>query len=123
MSSPGKVSKDVGTELLFENDRVRVWSMELGPGESSTNLHHEHDYLFVYTTPSTIKSNRPGESDTVRTFGDGYVQYTEVGDGIEHSITNVADGRHHQIIVEFMGPSSSANPRPPENNGRLEASN
>jgi len=122
MSSSREISKDVGTELLFENDRVRVWSMELGPGESSPYHHHEYDYVFIYTTPSTIKSNRPGESDTVREFRDGYVQYTEVGAGIEHSITNVSDARHHQIIVELMGPSASSNPLPPENNGRLERS-
>ena len=121
MSSPRQVSREVGTELLFENDRIRVWSMTLEPGESSPYHRHEHDYVFVYTTPSRIKSNRPGESDSVRKVRDGYVQYTEVGAGIEHSITNVSDARHHQIIVELMGPSSSANPLPPENNGRLES--
>ena len=41
------VSPDVGTKLLFENDRVRVWDLCLQPGEG-TGLHrHENDYLYV----------------------------------------------------------------------------
>ena len=41
------ISAEVGTKLLFENERVRVWDLQLAPGQS-TGLHrHEHDYLYV----------------------------------------------------------------------------
>ena len=30
-----EISEDVGTKLLFENDRVRVWDLTLPPGEST----------------------------------------------------------------------------------------
>jgi hypothetical protein len=33
-------STKVGTKLLFENDRVRVWEMRLKPGESSERHTH-----------------------------------------------------------------------------------
>ena len=33
---------DVGTAVLFENDRVRVWELTLAPGESSDT--HEHQF-------------------------------------------------------------------------------
>ena len=112
-------SSDVGSELLFENDRVRVWSMTLQPGETSTYHRHENDYLFVYTTPSTISSQVGDTDGPTRNFHDGYVQYTEVGPGIEHSITNVAESLHHQIIVEIKGVSMSETSHSPENNGRV----
>ena len=112
-------SSDVGSELLFENDRVRVWSMTLQPGETSTYHRHENDYLFVYTTPSTISSQVGDIDGPTRNFHDGYVQYTEVGPGIEHSITNVAESLHHQIIVEIKGVSMSETSHSPENNGRV----
>ena len=118
MGKSEEISKDVGTELLFENDIVRVWSMALEPGESSPYHQHENDYVFVYTTPSRISSNRQGEKEQVREFEEGYVQYTQVGGGIQHSITNVSDIRHHQLIVEMKGGSDAATPQPPENNGR-----
>lgn len=47
MNKDNTVSPAVGTQLLFENERVRVWDLRLAPGES-TGLHrHEHDYLYI----------------------------------------------------------------------------
>ena len=114
MGNSDGISREVGTELLFENDRVKVWSMALEPGQTSPYHRHDNDYVFVYTTPSRIS----GGQGEVREFDEGYVQYTEVGGGIEHSITNVSDERHHQIIVEMKGGSVSAAAQTPENNGR-----
>ncbi|MQF80232.1 hypothetical protein FIL93_00110 [SAR202 cluster bacterium AD-493-K16_JPT_193m] len=122
MSKQEEISKEVGTELIFENDRIKVWSMGLQPGQSSHYHRHENDYVFVYTTPSKISSYRDGSQATPNEFEEGYVQYTEVGGGIEHSITNVADTWHHQIILELKGPSVSTDPRPPENNGKVRSS-
>jgi len=34
------ISTNIGTELLFENERIRVWSMVLQPGEESP-LHRQ----------------------------------------------------------------------------------
>ena len=42
-----EISRDVGTELLFENDRVRVKGKELAHGESSPYHRHESDYVYV----------------------------------------------------------------------------
>ena len=38
---------DVATKLLFENDRVRVWEMRLGPGEEGDVHRHDLDYVLV----------------------------------------------------------------------------
>ena len=114
----GEVSRDVGNELLFENDRIRVWSMTLEPGESCEYHRHDHDYVYCYTTPSRIAVHRSGEADTVREYDKHFVQYTAVGGGIEHRITNVNDIPHNQILIEFKGPSESATPQPPKDNGR-----
>jgi len=45
---------NIGTELLFENEAVRVWSMELAPGEESPYHVHKLDYVYVYVTPSRL---------------------------------------------------------------------
>ena len=37
----------IGDTLLFENDRVRVWSMTLEPGEQSAVHEHPLDYVMV----------------------------------------------------------------------------
>jgi hypothetical protein len=38
---------DVATKLLFENERVRVWEMRLGPGEEGAVHRHDLDYVLV----------------------------------------------------------------------------
>ena len=113
-----EASKSVGTELLFENDRVRVWGMELQPGESSPYHRHEDDYFYVYTTPSRIAGNPQGQRANVTDYQENYVQFNVVGDGIEHYITNEGSERHHQIIIELKGGSASAG-LASENNGRF----
>ena len=39
-----KMPSDPGDELVFANDRVRVWAMNLGPGESIFFHAHQHDH-------------------------------------------------------------------------------
>ena len=114
----GDVSRNVGDELLFENDRIRVWSMTLQPGESCEYHRHDHDYVYCYTTPSKILAKRTGQGEELREYDKHFVQYTAVGDGVEHVITNVNDVAHNQILIELKGPSEAATPQTPQNNGR-----
>lgn len=110
-------STNIGTELLFENDVVRVWSMELAPGEDSSYHVHELDYVFVYVTPSRIAyMAQAGQVEEIRDYGDGYVRYSAVGAGIRHQIRNVAETRHRQILVELKSAHAHA---PTSNNGRV----
>lgn len=115
-AAAGPASHQVGTKLLFENDRVRVWDMKLAPGQSSTRHTHESDYLFVHLTNSTLTLNQDGKPPETNTEPVGFVQYTEVGPGIVHSITNVGSGEHREILVELKGPSRAPAPREPETN-------
>jgi hypothetical protein len=114
-------SERIGTEILFENDRVRVWEMALAPGESSEFHRHLHDYLFVYVTPTLLESRRDGGPPVVRSYGDGYAQYSVVGRaGLKHQVRNVGNEAHRQIIVEFLGASAASGDAPPaETNDRV----
>ncbi len=121
MGMPEGITNNIGTELLFENDRVRVWDMTLQPGQESPLHVHEGDYLFVYVTPSRLTAFLEDKPPFTNEFDDGFVQYTEVGQGIWHKIRNDSDQVHRQILVEFKGPSRSAAPQKPETNGRVIA--
>lgn len=102
---------NVGTKLLFSNDRVRVWDFALEPGQK-TDLHsHSQDHLYVYVTD---KNNLEvdilnGEKFIQEEKPDGWVRYFEVGpepDGFfTHTAKNVGDKPHRQIVIEFLGPS------------------
>ena len=47
MTSEERRLGDVATKLLFENERVRVWEMRLGPGEEGDVHRHDLDYVLV----------------------------------------------------------------------------
>ena len=102
-----QVSTSIGTELLFENDRIRVWDMVLQPGEESPHHRHEGDYVFIYTTPSRVTAFLEGREPATAEFDNGFVQYTEVGPGTTHKIRNASTQEHRQILVEFKGPSAA----------------
>jgi beta-alanine degradation protein BauB len=106
----------VGTTLLFENDRVRVWEMVLRSGEESTRHVHESDYLFVYLTRSKLALMQEDSPPETSEQAPGFVQYTEVGSGITHSVKNVGEGEHREILVELEGPSRVSRPAEPQTN-------
>jgi quercetin dioxygenase-like cupin family protein len=90
--------------------------MVLQPGEESTYHEHASDYLFVYMTKSRLEVIQKGSAPETSELGPGFVQYTEVGPGIEHKVKNVGEGEHREILVELKGPSRSSEPREPETN-------
>ncbi len=97
---------DVGTKVLFENDRVRVWELHLEPGESSDVHEHQHDYLLVQIDGDKITGDF--EPDTHGTFPPGLVEgdvapgnvfYTEKG-GIE-TARNTGTKPYREILIEL----------------------
>lgn len=44
----------VGTKLLFEDERVRVWEIRLAPGEEGDLHRHELDHLLVQVAGDRI---------------------------------------------------------------------
>lgn len=109
-------SHNVGTKLLFENDRVRVWDMTLAPGESSERHIHENDYLFVCLNHAQITLYpEQGEPETSEVRPNG-VEYTEVGKGVTHRVQNTGETEHREILVELKGGSRSPVAKEPESN-------
>jgi quercetin dioxygenase-like cupin family protein len=97
-----KVSPDVGTRLLFENDRVRVWDLRLAPGES-TGLHrHTTDFLYVVIGDGTLQTVFPdGTREPPREMRDGDVRFREVADETVHEAVNLGNGPWRNIVVEL----------------------
>ncbi len=97
-----EISPNVGTRLLFENDRVRVWDLQLAPGES-TGLHrHTHDFLYVVIGDGALQTAfADGRRDAPRQMRDGEVRYREVNGETVHEAINVGDGHWRNIVVEI----------------------
>jgi hypothetical protein len=99
------VSTEIGTQVLFENENIRVWEMTLAPGEHCGPHKHLHDYLFVYVTPDNLlEVEFEDGSQARRHYDDGFVQWNAVtARGLPpHTLTNSGDHVHRQILVEFL---------------------
>lgn len=89
---------DVGSKLIFENERIRVWEFTLQPGETIDAHKHEHDYFFYPLEGGTLEVTRA--SGVVRaTLEVGQVYYRSAGD--THAAKNVDDHRYHEVLVEL----------------------
>lgn len=98
------VSAAVGTKLLFENDRVRVWDLCLQPGEG-TGLHrHENDYLYVVIGDGVLQRvDSDGTRVPPKTMRDGDVVFRTVEDGCVHEAVNAGENVWRNIVVELKG--------------------
>ena len=95
----------VGTKVLFEDDRVRVWELRLAPGERSDVHRHELDHVLIEIDGDRVavepEADSEGpykdylEGDVVK----GMVIPVERG-GIETAV-NIGTKPFHEIIVEL----------------------
>ncbi len=92
---------EVGTKLVFENERVKVWEFTLEPGEAIAAHTHHHDYLFYAIEGSMLEVTRTnGRVDRIA-LEPGKVYYRDKGD--THSAKNVGPTRYHEVLVELKG--------------------
>ena len=102
-----RVLGDVGSRVVFEDDRVRVWQLRLAPGEDSATHRHELDHLLIQVTGDRIAVIPEPDSEGP------YRDYLEV-DVVPGAIVHVARGgvetarnvgrRHYlEVIVELKG--------------------
>ena len=105
----GRRNGCVGTRLLSVDDRSRVWTIELKPGERIGFHTHVLDYFWTAVTSGRARSH----------FGDGRVVETEYragdiqhmtfspGRSMTHDLANIGDTELIFTTVEFL---DSANP-------------
>ncbi len=95
----------VGTAVLFENDRVKVWEMDLAPGEETAMHHHSMDYLLIIIEGDRIlgvppaDAKPPHDKEIEGQVSPGQVFYVERG-GTELA-RNVGQSRYYEILVEL----------------------
>jgi quercetin dioxygenase-like cupin family protein len=89
---------EVGTKLIFENDRVRVWEFTLRPGESIEAHKHDNDYFFYPIEGATLDVIR-ASGTTQLTLKTGEVYFRKGGD--THAARNSDDHRYHELLVEL----------------------
>ena len=95
----------VGTKVVFEDDRVRVWVVKLAPGERGAVHRHELDHLLIQVQGDRIAVEP--EPDTQSPYREylaadvipGMVTFVPKG-GVETAV-NTGSEPYYEIIVEL----------------------
>lgn len=93
----------VGTQVLYEDDDVRVWELNLEPGEHSDLHRHDHDYILVIDSGDLVAGIPPKDFPMDFFVGKvpaaGNTVRVPKG-GIEWAL-NVGKQRYHEILIEL----------------------
>ena len=94
---------DVGTELWFENDRVRVWQLKLEPGQAAGFHTHREDYFWAVLDGGKGLARDPDGSTREYEFKEGQVGWTELSWPVSwtHDHVNVGNNTVRMIVVEI----------------------
>ena len=99
------VGDQVGTRLLHEDDRIRVWELALEPGEETAPHEHGLDHVIVVLEGDRIAGvPQPQSTGRSATYIEADVKpgswYVQKRGGIE-AARNVGATRYREILIEL----------------------
>lgn len=101
----------VATHLRFENEHVRVWEMDLAPGEICGLHRHTLDYVLyiieggriVVESPGMTSNRFPGQTTYELKVGARAISYVPAG-GAESARNLARAGRFREALFEILRP-------------------
>jgi quercetin dioxygenase-like cupin family protein len=90
---------NVATRILFENDAVRVWEMDLAPGERSDRHRHDLPYLLCVLEGSRVDAEVDGRGRVEIPVKRGSVFF--VPPGATETAINPGPDRFREILIEL----------------------
>ncbi|HIL80979.1 MAG TPA: hypothetical protein EYG54_06935 [Myxococcales bacterium] len=105
---------DVGTRVVFEDDKIKVWEFNLEPGEQTPVHTHTLEYIFYVIDGTTLEvfdaDNNPlaplelsdGDVVPLRLEGDELVVIgnESLRVPVTHWVRNAGPNRYREILIE-----------------------
>ena len=106
----------VGSTLLSENERCRVWTITLKPGERIGFHRHVLDYFWTAVTPCRGRQHLMDGSTVEYTYAAGETRHETYGPGEfkVHDLENIGDKDMIFMTVEFLNSANKPMPVPAE---------
>ena len=97
---------NVANKLLFENELVRVWEMNLAPGERSDRHRHDLPYLLCVLEGSRVDADVEGTGRVELPVQPGSVFF--VPPGATETAINASAEHFREILIELKQAGGSA---------------
>jgi beta-alanine degradation protein BauB len=89
----------IGTEVIFENEKVRVWDMRVAPRGTKAWHHHTMDYVIVNVTGGKVEIENVQGQSYIADDKAGRVIWRDAGE--KHELRNLTDQPYRNILVEL----------------------
>ncbi|HWF38512.1 MAG TPA: hypothetical protein VG322_08340 [Candidatus Acidoferrales bacterium] len=100
----------VGSELVSESDRVRVWTLHLAPGARIPFHRHVLDYFWMAVTTGRGRQHMHDGTTIEKTYlaGETRHEYYKRGEYKIHDLENIGDTELVFTTVEFLDSANQA---------------
>lgn len=94
----------VGQQVLFENDRVRVWGIDLAAGDRMPFHCHTNTYFWICAEGGRGNQRYPSGTMDTFAFEQGAVDFLTFanGESLIHDLENAGDGPLRFYAVELL---------------------
>ena len=90
---------NIATVELFENDRAKIWSLIVEPGEASAWHMHTRDYVTVVVEGGNLTLEY--EDGTTEPSASEVGRWRYHGEHKVHRVVNKTDARYRNILIEL----------------------
>ena len=99
MASVDRNLGEIATQLILENDKVRIWNLVVAPGESSDWHLHENDYVTVVVEGGDldVEYNNGSVASSPSQIG----SWSFHGDHRIHRVTNNTNSTYRNVLIEL----------------------
>ena len=99
MASGDRNLGEIATQLILENDKVRIWNLVVAPGESSDWHLHENDYVteVVEGGDLDVEYNNGSVASSPSQIG----SWSFHGDHRIHRVTNNTNSTYRNVLIEL----------------------
>ena len=86
--------------LMFQNEYVRVFSVEVDPRDATLMHRHHHDYAYVVIGDAQLSNEVEGKPAVKLDVNDGDAKYSD--GNFAHLVKNVGNTPFRNITIEFL---------------------
>ena len=97
-------NREIGTRIELENEKIRVWSIDLAPGERVPFHCHALTYFWICMDAGRANIRRDDGTIELYEFPPGETRFSELSEDsvLIHDLENVGDTAMRFVTVELL---------------------
>jgi len=107
-----EITNEAHHHQIFQNDQVRVFSVEVAAHEATLMHRHRHDYLYISLGPADVSNEVEGKAPATLKLQDGQTGF--LPGNFAHIARNLAPTPFRNVTIELMQDEKARTAPPPK---------